>query len=66
MYRGRDYNVGARVSAGPFSLGTLPRALVVLLQAWAVLLMSADGVQHDHRDLALGLALIIGVGRPER
>src|ERR1700730_17147471 len=27
--------------------------------------MSADGVQHDHRDLALGLLLVIGVGRPE-
>src|SRR6266403_5608473 len=27
--------------------------------------ISADRVQHDHRDLALGLALVIGVGRPE-
>src|SRR6516162_10734760 len=27
--------------------------------------MLADGVQHDYRDLTLGLALIIGVGRPE-
>ena len=24
-----------------------------------------DGVQHDHRDLALGLALIVGIGWPE-
>src|SRR5205823_4964581 len=28
-------------------------------------LLSADGVEHDHRDLALGLLLVIGVGRPE-
>jgi hypothetical protein len=28
-------------------------------------LMSADGVEHDHGDLPLGLALVIGVGRPE-
>jgi len=27
--------------------------------------MSADGVEHDDGDLALGLALVIGVGRPE-
>src|SRR5215469_11389809 len=27
--------------------------------------MSADGVEHDHRDLALGLLLVIGVRRPE-
>jgi hypothetical protein len=27
--------------------------------------MSADGIKHDHRDLALGLLLVIGVGRPE-
>ena len=27
--------------------------------------MSADGVEHDDRDLALGLLLVIGVGRPE-
>jgi hypothetical protein len=27
--------------------------------------LSADGVEHDHRDLALGLLLVIGVGRPE-
>src|SRR5262249_22526811 len=25
----------------------------------------ADGVQHDYRDLALCLSLVIGVGRPE-
>src|SRR5205085_8121960 len=25
----------------------------------------ADGVQHDYGDLALGFALVIGVGRPE-
>src|SRR5438876_9262455 len=25
----------------------------------------AEGVQHDYRDLALGLALVIGVGWPE-
>src|SRR5439155_22780984 len=30
--------------------------------AWQSL---ADGIQHDHRDLALGLLLVIGVGRPE-
>ena len=27
--------------------------------------MSADGVDHDDRDLALGLALVVGVGSPE-
>src|SRR5271155_184863 len=31
----------------------------------AVRLISADGVEHDHGDLALGLALVIGVGGPE-
>jgi hypothetical protein len=31
----------------------------------AVSLRLADGIEHDHRDLALGLALVIGVGRPE-
>ena len=30
-----------------------------------MLVMSADGVEHDEGDLALGLALVIGVGRPE-
>src|SRR5205085_10706976 len=25
----------------------------------------ADGIEHDYRDLALGLLLVIGVGRPE-
>src|SRR5271166_1744292 len=25
----------------------------------------ADGIQHDHRDLALGLLLVIGIGWPE-
>lgn len=34
-------------------------------EAWAVRLLSAGGVEHDHGDLAFGLLLVIGVGRPE-
>src|SRR5580700_8073256 len=32
---------------------------------WCDRPMSVNGIQHDDRDLALGLLLVIGVGRPE-
>src|SRR2546429_7913195 len=49
--------------SAPASAQMRPR--VALLRAWRSAPLSGDGVQHDHRDLALGLALVIGVGRPE-
>jgi hypothetical protein len=49
--------------ACPLALRCGPRT--ALLRSLAVPLMLADGIQHDHGDLALGLELIIGVGRPE-
>src|SRR3984893_16395626 len=54
------------LSAGffiPLALRCGPR--FALLRSLGGAVMSAHGVQHDHRDLALGLLLVIGVGRPE-
>ena len=49
--------------ACPLAFRCGPR--IALLRSLGVPLMSAHGVQYDHGDLALGLELVIGVGRPE-
>src|SRR5207302_8700600 len=62
----------ADVKLGPATATIASSSSLVCLTAFLPLSSSptsrfelADGVEHDHRDLALGLALVIGIGRPE-
>src|ERR1700739_3021953 len=61
-----NHHVGAPVCAGGHFISDVAacssRAAAHLVRCS---LMSADGVEYDHRYLALGLLLVIGVGRPE-
>ena len=68
-----DHHVGAVVLVGELfqrrrsgvSSGVAMRAADSVAGSLGEPLMSADGIQHDDRDLVLGLALVISLGRLE-